>query len=123
MAAGGRVVLVGSRTAAGAAGRGAYAASKATSSGRMKRPSGGSFGETAPRDGSVSIGVSVAAGARPAAGAAGRGAYAASKAALVGLARSWAAEQMPRALTVIPRGICSAAQERASPTRAAFEAA
>jgi 3-oxoacyl-[acyl-carrier protein] reductase len=54
---------------------------------------------------------------------AGRGAYAASKAALVGLARSWAAEQMPRGITVNARGICSAAQERASPTRAAFEAA
>ncbi|MBK3395066.1 MULTISPECIES: SDR family oxidoreductase [Methylobacterium] len=42
----------------------------------------------------------VLVGSRTAAGAAGRGAYAASKAALVGLARSWAAEQMPRGITV-----------------------
>ncbi|TGE01682.1 SDR family NAD(P)-dependent oxidoreductase [Methylobacterium nonmethylotrophicum] len=39
-------------------------------------------------------------GSRTAAGAAGRGAYAASKAALVALARSWAAEVMPRGITV-----------------------
>ncbi|ACL63115.1 SDR family NAD(P)-dependent oxidoreductase [Methylobacterium nodulans] len=39
-------------------------------------------------------------GSRTAAGAAGRGAYAASKAALVALARSWAAELMPRGITV-----------------------
>ncbi|MGY2046614.1 SDR family NAD(P)-dependent oxidoreductase [Methylobacterium sp. JK268] len=39
-------------------------------------------------------------GSRTAAGAAGRGAYAASKAALIGLARSWAAELMPRGITV-----------------------
>jgi 3-oxoacyl-[acyl-carrier protein] reductase len=38
-------------------------------------------------------------GSRTAAGAAGRSAYAASKAALVGLARSWAAELMPRGIT------------------------
>ena len=42
----------------------------------------------------------VLVGSRTAAGAAGRGAYAASKAALVGLTRSWAAEQMPRGITV-----------------------
>ena len=39
-------------------------------------------------------------GSRVAAGAAGRGQYAASKAALVGLARSWAAELAPRGITV-----------------------
>ncbi|MFH6786993.1 MULTISPECIES: SDR family NAD(P)-dependent oxidoreductase [Methylobacterium] len=39
-------------------------------------------------------------GSRTATGAAGRGAYAASKAALIGLARSWAAELMPRGITV-----------------------
>ncbi|KMO18403.1 SDR family NAD(P)-dependent oxidoreductase [Methylobacterium platani] len=39
-------------------------------------------------------------GSRTATGAAGRGAYAASKAALAGLARSWAAELMPLGITV-----------------------
>jgi NAD(P)-dependent dehydrogenase (short-subunit alcohol dehydrogenase family) len=39
-------------------------------------------------------------GSRTAAGAAGRGQYAASKAALVGLARSWAMELAPRGITV-----------------------
>lgn len=39
-------------------------------------------------------------GSRAAAGAAGRSQYAASKAALVGLARSWAAELAPRGITV-----------------------
>ena len=39
-------------------------------------------------------------GSRVAGGAPGRGQYAASKAALVGLARSWAAELAPRAITV-----------------------
>lgn len=39
-------------------------------------------------------------GSRTAAGAAGRSQYAASKAALVGLARSWAAELAPRGITV-----------------------
>lgn len=39
-------------------------------------------------------------GSRTATGAAGRGSYAATKAALVGLARSWAAELAPRAITV-----------------------
>ncbi len=39
-------------------------------------------------------------GSRVANGAAGRGQYAATKAALVGLARSWAAELAPRAITV-----------------------
>ena len=39
-------------------------------------------------------------GSRVASGAPGRGQYAASKAALVGLARSWAAELAPRAITV-----------------------
>ena len=39
-------------------------------------------------------------GSRTASGAAGRGQYAASKAALVGLARSWAAELAPRGITV-----------------------
>jgi len=39
-------------------------------------------------------------GSRVASGAAGRGQYAASKAAVVGLARSWAAELAPRAITV-----------------------
>jgi NAD(P)-dependent dehydrogenase (short-subunit alcohol dehydrogenase family) len=39
-------------------------------------------------------------GSRVAAGAAGRGQYAASKAAMVGLARSWAAELAPRGVTV-----------------------
>jgi NAD(P)-dependent dehydrogenase (short-subunit alcohol dehydrogenase family) len=39
-------------------------------------------------------------GSRVAAGAAGRGQYAASKAAMVGLARSWAAELAPRGITV-----------------------
>lgn len=39
-------------------------------------------------------------GSRVANGAAGRGQYAASKAALVGLGRSWAAEFAPRAITV-----------------------
>lgn len=39
-------------------------------------------------------------GSRVAAGAAGRGQYAASKAALVGLARSWAIELAPRGITV-----------------------
>lgn len=38
-------------------------------------------------------------GSRTASGAAGRGAYAASKAALVALARSWAAELAPRGIT------------------------
>jgi NAD(P)-dependent dehydrogenase (short-subunit alcohol dehydrogenase family) len=42
----------------------------------------------------------VLVGSRVAAGAACRGQYAASKAALVGLARSWAAELAPRAITV-----------------------
>jgi NAD(P)-dependent dehydrogenase (short-subunit alcohol dehydrogenase family) len=42
----------------------------------------------------------VLVGSRTATGAAGRGAYAASKAALVGLARSWAAELAPRGITV-----------------------
>ncbi len=39
-------------------------------------------------------------GSRTAAGAAGRSAYAASKAALTGLARSWAKELAPRGITV-----------------------
>lgn len=39
-------------------------------------------------------------GSRTAAGAAGRSQYAASKAALVGMARSWAAELAPRGITV-----------------------
>lgn len=39
-------------------------------------------------------------GSRTASGAAGRSQYAASKAALVGLARSWAAELAPRGITV-----------------------
>jgi NAD(P)-dependent dehydrogenase (short-subunit alcohol dehydrogenase family) len=39
-------------------------------------------------------------GSRTAAGAAGRSQYAASKAALAGLARSWAAELAPRGITV-----------------------
>lgn len=39
-------------------------------------------------------------GSRTATGAAGRSQYAASKAALVGLARSWAAEVAPRGITV-----------------------
>ncbi|MBV1705958.1 MAG: SDR family oxidoreductase [Hyphomicrobiales bacterium] len=39
-------------------------------------------------------------GSRTASGAAGRGAYAASKAALTGLARSWAKELAPRGITV-----------------------
>lgn len=39
-------------------------------------------------------------GSRTAAGASGRSQYAASKAALVGLARSWAAELAPRGITV-----------------------
>ncbi|MBV8919086.1 SDR family NAD(P)-dependent oxidoreductase [Bradyrhizobium sp.] len=39
-------------------------------------------------------------GSRTAAGAAGRGQYAASKAALVAMARSWAAELAPRGITV-----------------------
>jgi len=39
-------------------------------------------------------------GSRTAAGAAGRSAYAASKAALVGMARSWALELAPRGITV-----------------------
>lgn len=39
-------------------------------------------------------------GSRTATGAAGRSQYAASKAALVGLARSWAAELAPRGITV-----------------------
>ena len=39
-------------------------------------------------------------GSRVANGAAGRGQYAATKAAVVGLARSWAAELAPRAITV-----------------------
>lgn len=39
-------------------------------------------------------------GSRVAAGAAGRGQYAATKAALVGLARSWAIELAPRGVTV-----------------------
>jgi NAD(P)-dependent dehydrogenase (short-subunit alcohol dehydrogenase family) len=39
-------------------------------------------------------------GSRTSAGAAGRGDYAATKAALVGLARSWAAELAPRGITV-----------------------
>ena len=39
-------------------------------------------------------------GSRTAAGAAGRSQYAASKAAVVGLARSWAAELAPRGITV-----------------------
>jgi NAD(P)-dependent dehydrogenase (short-subunit alcohol dehydrogenase family) len=39
-------------------------------------------------------------GSRTAAGAAGRGQYAATKAALVALARSWAAELAPRGITV-----------------------
>ncbi len=42
----------------------------------------------------------VLVGSRVAAGAAGRSQYAASKAALVGLARSWAAELAPRGITV-----------------------
>lgn len=48
-----------------------------------------------PRSGRI-----VLLGSRVATGAAGRGQYAASKAALVGLARSWAAELAPRAITV-----------------------
>jgi NAD(P)-dependent dehydrogenase (short-subunit alcohol dehydrogenase family) len=39
-------------------------------------------------------------GSRTASGAAGRGQYAASKAALVAMARSWAAELAPRGITV-----------------------
>ena len=39
-------------------------------------------------------------GSRVASGAAGRSQYAASKAALLGLARSWAAELAPRGITV-----------------------
>ncbi|WP_439577308.1 SDR family NAD(P)-dependent oxidoreductase [Elioraea sp.] len=39
-------------------------------------------------------------GSRTASGAAGRSQYAASKAALIGLARSWAAELAPRGITV-----------------------
>lgn len=39
-------------------------------------------------------------GSRTAAGAAGRGAYAATKAALVSMARSWASELAPRGITV-----------------------
>lgn len=39
-------------------------------------------------------------GSRTASGAAGRGQYAATKAALVGLARSWASELAPRGITV-----------------------
>jgi NAD(P)-dependent dehydrogenase (short-subunit alcohol dehydrogenase family) len=48
-----------------------------------------------PADGRI-----VLIGSRVAAGAAGRSQYAASKAALVGLARSWAAELAPRGITV-----------------------
>jgi 3-oxoacyl-[acyl-carrier protein] reductase len=39
-------------------------------------------------------------GSRTATGAAGRGQYAATKAALVGMARSWAAELAPKGITV-----------------------
>jgi NAD(P)-dependent dehydrogenase (short-subunit alcohol dehydrogenase family) len=39
-------------------------------------------------------------GSRTAAGSAGRSQYAATKAAMVGLARSWAAELLPRKITV-----------------------
>jgi 3-oxoacyl-[acyl-carrier protein] reductase len=81
----------------------------------------GRLGETAPEDGAAMWRLHVEAatrlagilvprmgpggrvvliGSRTAAGAAGRGAYAASKAALVALARSWAAEVMPRGITV-----------------------
>lgn len=48
-----------------------------------------------PRSGRI-----VLLGSRVANGAPGRGQYAASKAALVGLARSWASELAPRAITV-----------------------
>jgi 3-oxoacyl-[acyl-carrier protein] reductase len=81
----------------------------------------GRLGETAPEDGAMMWRLHVEAatrlagilvprmapggrvvliGSRTAAGAAGRGAYAASKAALVALARSWAAEAMPQGITV-----------------------
>lgn len=48
----------------------------------------------------VAGGRVVLIGSRTATGAAGRSQYAASKAALVGLARSWAAEVAPRGITV-----------------------
>jgi 3-oxoacyl-[acyl-carrier protein] reductase len=53
------------------------------------------LGTTMPDGGRI-----VLIGSRVAAGAAGRAQYAASKAALVGLARSWAIELAPRGITV-----------------------
>ena len=53
------------------------------------------FAAALPRDGRI-----VLIGSRVAAGAAGRSQYAATKAALVALARSWAIELAPRAITV-----------------------
>jgi NAD(P)-dependent dehydrogenase (short-subunit alcohol dehydrogenase family) len=53
------------------------------------------FAPLLPEDGRI-----VLIGSRVAAGAAGRSQYAASKAAMLGLARSWAAELAPRGITV-----------------------
>ncbi|CAO3436825.1 SDR family NAD(P)-dependent oxidoreductase [Azospirillum endophyticum] len=51
-------------------------------------------------EGSANGGRVVLIGSRTAQGAAGRGQYAATKAAMVGLARSWAIELAPRGITV-----------------------
>ena len=57
--------------------------------------------DNSSRDGPMGPGGRVVlVGSRTATGAAGRSQYAASKAALVGLARSWAMELAPRGITV-----------------------